>query len=72
MHDASVFPEPGRLRPDRDGAAYLHLGAGVHPCAGRPVNRFQIPLLVAGLVRRDLVTGRPDGLGGAVSRTACR
>lgn len=55
MQDESVFPDPRRLRPDRDGAAYLHLGAGMHPCAGRPVNRFQIPLLVAGLVRRDLV-----------------
>jgi cytochrome P450 len=55
MRDPSVFPEPERLRPDRDPAAYLHLGAGLHPCSGRPVNRFQIPLLVAGLVRRDLV-----------------
>lgn len=55
MRDPSVFPEPKRLRPDRDPAAYLHLGAGLHPCSGRPVNRFQIPLLVAGLVRRDLV-----------------
>ncbi len=55
MQDESVFPEPGRLSPDRDRAAYLHMGAGVHPCSGRPVNSFQIPLLVAGLVRRDLV-----------------
>ena len=55
MQDESVFPEPDRLRPDRDPAAYLHMGAGVHPCSGRPVNWFQIPLLVAGLVRRDLV-----------------
>ena len=55
MHDSSVFPEPERLRPDRDPAAYLHLGAGLHPCSGRPVNRFQIPLLVAALVRRDLI-----------------
>jgi cytochrome P450 len=55
MHDASVFPEPERLRPDRDAAAYLHMGAGLHPCSGRPVNRFQIPMLVAALVRRDLV-----------------
>ncbi len=59
MQDASVFPDPGELRPDRDGAAYLHLGGGVHPCAGRPVNRFQIPLLVAGLARRGpLKVGR--------------
>jgi cytochrome P450 len=55
MQDASVFPDPDRLRPDRDRAAYLHLGGGVHPCAGRAVNRFQIPLLVAGLAGRGLV-----------------
>lgn len=55
MYDESVFPDPTRLRPDRDARAYLHLGGGVHPCSGRPVNRFQIPLLVAGLLRRDLV-----------------
>jgi len=55
MYDAGVFPDPDRMRPDRDGAAYLHLGAGLHPCSGRPVNRFQIPMLVAALVRRDLV-----------------
>jgi cytochrome P450 len=55
MQDASVFPDPDRLRPDRDPAAYLHLGGGVHPCAGRPVNRFQIPLLVAALLRRGLL-----------------
>lgn len=54
MQDATAFPDPARLRPDRDGAAYLHLGAGLHPCAGRPVNRFQIPLLVAGLAARGL------------------
>lgn len=55
MYDASVFPEPERLRPDRDPAAYLHLGAGLHPCSGRPVNRFQIPILVGALLRRDLI-----------------
>ena len=55
MYDEQVFPDPTRLRPDRDGRAYLHLGGGIHPCSGRPVNAFQIPLLVAGLLRRDLV-----------------
>lgn len=64
MQDASAFPDPGLLRPDRDGATYLHLGGGVHPCAGRPVNRFQIPLLVAGLVRRGpLKVGRMGWAG---------
>ena len=55
MYDSSAFPDPERLRPDRDPAAYLHLGAGLHPCSGRPVNRFQIPMLVGALARRDLV-----------------
>jgi cytochrome P450 len=55
MYDANVFPEPRRLHPDRDPAAYLHMGAGLHPCSGRPVNRFQIPMLVAALVGRGLV-----------------
>jgi cytochrome P450 len=52
MQDPEAFPEPRRLRPDRDPDAYLHLGYGIHPCAGRAVNSFQIPLLVAGLLRR--------------------
>jgi cytochrome P450 len=55
MYDEQVFPDATRLRPDRDGRAYLHLGGGIHPCSGRPVNAFQIPLLVVGLLRRDLV-----------------
>jgi cytochrome P450 len=54
MVDPTVFPEPGRLRPDRDPAAYLHLGGGLHPCAGRAVNAFQIPMLVGALLARGL------------------
>ena len=65
MLDASVFAEPQRLRPDRDRSAYLHFGGGLHPCAGRPVNRFQIPLLLAGLLRRGLGgIGRIEWAGG--------
>jgi cytochrome P450 len=56
MRDASAFPEPGILRPDRPETAYLHFGGGLHPCAGRAVNGFQIPLLVAALVRRGVKT----------------
>jgi cytochrome P450 len=54
MLDPDAFPEPAKLRPDRDPNLYMHLGHGIHPCAGRVVNRFQIPLLVAGLLRRGL------------------
>lgn len=70
MHDRRVFPEPQRLRPDRPPTAYLHFGGGLHPCAGRAVNEFQIPLLVGRLVARGIDrVGRvkwagsfPDGL----------
>jgi len=59
MLDASVFPSPGLLRPDRPPSTYLHFGGGLHPCAGRVVNAFQIPLLVGGLVRRGIVSAGP-------------
>jgi cytochrome P450 len=54
MLDAEVFPDPQHLRPDRPAAAYLHFGGGLHPCAGRVVNAFQIPTLVGALVRRGI------------------
>jgi len=54
MLDAAVFPDPQYLRPDRPVAAYMHFGGGLHPCAGRAVNAFQIPALVAAVVRRGI------------------
>jgi cytochrome P450 len=59
MHDASAFPAPSKLRPDRPVAAYLHFGGGLHPCAGRAVNAFQIPLLVGALFRRGIKSVGP-------------
>lgn len=53
MLDAEAFPVPATLRPDRAGAPYLHLGGGLHPCAGRGVNAWQLPMLVAGLLERS-------------------
>lgn len=64
MLDPSVFPRPGLLRPDRPAATYLHFGGGLHPCAGRVVNAFQIPLLVGALVRRGLVSAGPVAWAG--------
>jgi cytochrome P450 len=52
MFDTSAFPKPDALRPDRDGPAYLHLGAGLHPCAGRAINAWQIPMLAGRLLER--------------------
>jgi cytochrome P450 len=55
MLDAAAFPDPATLRPDRAGADYLHFGGGLHPCAGRAVNAWQIAMLVAGLLARSPV-----------------
>lgn len=59
MLDPTVFPRPGLLRPDRPSATYLHFGGGLHPCAGRIVNDFQIPLLVGALVRCGILSANP-------------
>jgi cytochrome P450 len=54
MLDTSVFPDPQVLNPTRPLRPYLHFGGGLHPCAGRDVNVFQIPILVGELVRRGV------------------
>jgi len=54
MLDTSVFPAPQVLNPTRPTGPYLHFGGGLHPCAGRDVNAFQIPILVRELVRRGI------------------
>jgi cytochrome P450 len=64
MLDPTVFPSPGLLRPDRPSAHYLHFGGGLHPCAGRIINDFQIPLLVGALVRRGIVSADPIAWAG--------
>ena len=55
MQDRDVFPDPARMLPDRAQDAYLHFGAGLHPCAGRGLNAVQIPLLVGALIARGAV-----------------
>jgi cytochrome P450 len=54
MLDSSVFPDPQVMNPTRPTKPYLHFGGGLHPCAGRDINAFQIPLLVGTLVRRGV------------------
>lgn len=61
MLDTHAFPDPVAMRPDRPRAAYLHFGAGLHPCAGRGVNSHQIPILVGSLLARGI---RRDGMLG--------
>jgi cytochrome P450 len=59
MLDPTVFPRPALLRPDRPSGTYMHFGGGLHPCAGRAVNAFQIPLLVGALLRRGIASAEP-------------
>jgi cytochrome P450 len=54
MLDPDMFPEPQLLKPDRPRGAYLHFGGGLHPCAGRVINEFQIPILVGQLLERGI------------------
>ena len=59
MLDPDVFPEPELLKPDRPLSAYLAYGGGLHPCAGRAINDFQITTLVGRLLERGIErTGR--------------
>jgi cytochrome P450 len=64
MLDSSMFPNPGTWRADRPATAYLHFGGGLHPCAGRAVNEWQIPLLVGALVRRGIRSVGPVAWAG--------
>lgn len=52
MLDPDAFPAPAQMRPDRAEGSYLHFGGGLHPCAGRMINDWQIPMLVGKLLRR--------------------
>lgn len=46
MQDPAAFPQPRRHLPDRAMTSYLHFGGGLHPCAGRAINRLQLPILI--------------------------
>jgi cytochrome P450 len=64
MQDSAAFPEPRRMRADRDPRGYMHFGGALHACAGRAVNAWQIPLLVGALVARKFrIDGKMEWAG---------
>ncbi len=53
MYDKSAFPDPLSGRADRAIDRYFHFGSGLHACAGRALNRIQLPMLVGNLLDRN-------------------
>ncbi|KJV06548.1 hypothetical protein VZ94_10440 [Methylocucumis oryzae] len=53
MFDESAWPDPYTVRDDRPLDDYLHFGDGMHRCFGEYINRIQIPIIVAGVLRLD-------------------
>lgn len=52
-HDPKVFPEPTRLRLDRDNAgAQMSFGHGIHYCLGAPLANLETACLIEGLLDR--------------------
>jgi cytochrome P450 len=64
MRDPAAFPEPERLYPDRPADSYLHFGAGLHPCSGRVVNAFQLPILIGALIEAGAMRAGKTGYAG--------
>ncbi len=64
MQDPTAVPFPDEMLPDRPAQTYLHFGAGLHPCAGRAVNDWQIPMLVGKLMARGLGRAGPIAWAG--------
>ena len=67
MRDPAAFPNPDRLDPTRPRDRYMHFGHGIHECAGRAINAFQIPTLVGNLLKfRPTQYGAPRMQGAFV------
>ncbi len=50
--DETVFEDPGQVRLDRDPAANLLYGAGIHVCPGAPLARLELRVAMEELLRR--------------------
>ncbi len=50
--DGSVFEQPDQFRLDRDPAANLLYGAGIHVCPGAPLARMELRIVIEELLAR--------------------
>ncbi|MGB7479800.1 MAG: cytochrome P450 [Burkholderiaceae bacterium] len=61
--DPAVFEQPDEFRLERDPAANLLYGAGIHVCPGAPLARLELRVVMEELLARttaiELVPGRP-------------
>ncbi len=51
--DEEAFDQPGEVRLDRDPAANLLYGAGIHVCPGAPLARLELRIAMEELLRRS-------------------
>ncbi|MGW2341631.1 cytochrome P450 family protein [Streptomyces sp. NPDC001661] len=50
--DPARFPDPDRLDLDRDAAAHLAFGHGIHRCVGAPLAKAEMEIVLRALVAR--------------------
>jgi hypothetical protein len=61
--DASVFPDPNEVKPDRPLDSYIHFGWGPHACAGMDLSRVAQTALFKAIVGHKGLRRAPGGRG---------
>ncbi|KAJ9312670.1 heme peroxidase [Paecilomyces variotii] len=61
--DPSVFPEPEKVRLDRDMDAYMHFGFGPHQCLGYGICRLALTTMLKVVGRLDNLRRAPGSQG---------
>jgi linoleate 8R-lipoxygenase/9,12-octadecadienoate 8-hydroperoxide 8R-isomerase/linoleate 8R-lipoxygenase/9,12-octadecadienoate 8-hydroperoxide 8S-isomerase len=69
--DATVFPEPDKVNPERDIDSYFHFGWGPHRCAGMETSRVAQTALFKAIVGIKGLT-RTKGLMGSLKSMPVR